>query len=450
MFPLYDDYLYSTHIMTDLTGAPLADSLADSVDDAYPIIIGHYPSLTSDVTMIAGGPSSIFLSPIQPHSTHLRPHSYSEPCYLSRRGLGIVGAESDYSDEESGQKTYMTYSDYEQDLSVHLEPPTTTSQLRRSHSMYIALAGQRMYSPATVSPTLSHMSFDGQESAVPLSADSPSFNLADSEQAVPLGWDMSVPPGQMLVQPAEPSMIPQHQASPHVQSGMIEYSLINGPESPIMHMVFGEQQPASLPEAQSSMMATDPSSHPVMIISSPPYSPQQYSSLLPPPHSTSIHVDRALQRATPPQENQDVDRNGRRRRVYTKTQFTCSHCPRKFSITDIEIYCRHVVENNIQREFKCPERTCPWHTIGFQRKLEKDRHYTRKHGVPQYECRFWAGPGKEMFEGAGVCTTRWHADAGNRTRHERSIHGYYVATQRGRASSLDEVEMVKVDKNMKR
>ncbi|KAK9477339.1 hypothetical protein V1514DRAFT_334151 [Lipomyces japonicus] len=141
----------------------------------------------------------------------------------------------------------------------------------------------------------------------------------------------------------------------------------------------------------------------------------------------------------------DVDRNGRRRRVYKKTQFTCSHCPQKFLISDMHTYCQHVIENNIQREFKCPESSCPWSIIGFQRKLEKDRHFTRKHGVPKYECRFWAGPGKEKFSGSKICTTQWHADSGNRTRHERSVHGYYVATQRGKSSSEFSTDMIKVD-----
>ncbi|KAK9459076.1 uncharacterized protein V1516DRAFT_616024, partial [Lipomyces oligophaga] len=143
----------------------------------------------------------------------------------------------------------------------------------------------------------------------------------------------------------------------------------------------------------------------------------------------------------------NIDRNGRRRRVYTKTQFTCSHCPRKFSVTELSLYCKHVQENKIQREFKCPETSCPWHIIGFQRKLERDRHFTRKHGVPLYECRFWAGKGKEKFPGSKVCTTQWHADSGNRTRHERTVHGYYVATQRGgKSSSLEDVKIVPVDK----
>ncbi|KAK7204555.1 hypothetical protein BZA70DRAFT_281108 [Myxozyma melibiosi] len=144
-----------------------------------------------------------------------------------------------------------------------------------------------------------------------------------------------------------------------------------------------------------------------------------------------------------------VDYNGRRRRIYTKTQFACNHCPRKFSIKDMDEYARHVEEFNIQREFKCPEPSCPWAKIGFQRKLEKDRHFTRKHGVPKYECRFWAGPGKEKFPGAKVCTTQWHADSGNRTRHEKSVHGYFVKTHRGRASLLEEVEMIKIPRRVR-
>ncbi|KAK9360000.1 hypothetical protein V1504DRAFT_393316 [Lipomyces starkeyi] len=244
-----------------------------------------------------------------------------------------------------------------------------------------------------------------------------------------------------------------------MQLGMMDFPLIIpnqpfsapqiDPQSSLMPMMFANQRPSSLPGTAVQPLTAAQVSHPVTIISTTPYLPTTTM----PSHSSPAGTDRTTQGAsmtTRPTQNHDIDRNGRRRRVYTKTQFTCSHCPRKFSITDIEVYCRHVVENNIQREFKCLEPTCPWHTIGFQRKLEKDRHYTRKHGVPQYECRFWAGPRKEIFEGAGVCTTRWHADAGNRTRHERNVHGYYIATQRGRLSSLDEAEMVKVDKVVRR
>ncbi|KAK9384620.1 hypothetical protein V1515DRAFT_641081 [Lipomyces mesembrius] len=171
-----------------------------------------------------------------------------------------------------------------------------------------------------------------------------------------------------------------------MQLGMMDYPLIipNQPLSPtqidpqssLMPMTFRNQMQSSLPGTAVHPLTAAQVSHPVTIIPTTPYFPTSTV----PSHSSS---------------NQGIDRNGRRRRVY----------------------CRHVL-------------TCPWHIIGFQRKLERDRHHTPKHGVPQYECRFWAGSGKEIFEGAG---------------HERNVHGYYIATQRGRYSSLDEAEMVKVE-----
>ncbi|KAK9317231.1 hypothetical protein V1522DRAFT_403068 [Lipomyces starkeyi] len=439
MFQIYDELLNNADVMTgNFTTGAHAD---DSVNVAYPIGAEHLP-----------------VTPMQPYSTYLRPHSYSEPSYLSRY---TPAAESDYSeisDDEFGQTTYMSYSDYEQDLSVQLELPTTTCQLRRSHSMYVARAAQPMYSPTpvSVSPTPSQTSFDGQGIVAEISDQSQPVNVADVGQDI--AWDI-VPFEQMPVSPGQPALIHQELVSPRMQLGLMDYPLLIpnqpfsapqiDPQSSLMPMMFANQRQSSLPGTTVQPLTAAQASHPVTIISTTPCLPTTTMRS----HFSSAGTDRTTQGAsmtTRPTQNHDIDRNGRRRRVYTKTQFTCSHCPRKFSITDIEVYCRHVVENTIQREFKCLEPTCPWHIIGFQRKLERDRHYTRKHGVPQYECRFWAGPRKEIFEGAGVCTTRWHADAGNRTRHERNVHGYYIATQRGRLSSLDEAERVKVDKVVRR
>ncbi|KAK9352111.1 hypothetical protein V1523DRAFT_414907 [Lipomyces doorenjongii] len=443
MFQIYDESFDNTDAMTgNIAAGALAD---DSVNVAYRIGAGH-----SDVSIVLPESPSTFFTAMQPYSTYLRPHSYSEPSYLSRYKPAAESDYSEVSEDEFGHTPYMSYSDYEQDLSVQLEPPTTTSQLRRSHSMYIARAAQPMYSPTpvSVSPTFSQTSLDGQDIVAETSDESQSVNVADVGQGI--AWNINVPFEQLFVS--------QALASP--QLGMMDYPFIIpnqafsatqiDQQSSLMPTTFGNQRQPSLPGTAVPPFTAAQVSHPVTIISTTPYP----STTTVPSHSSSAGADRTRQGAasmtTRPRRNQDIDRNGRRRRVYTKTQFTCSHCPRKFSITNIEVYCRHVVENNIQREFKCHEPTCPWHIIGFQRKLERDRHYTRKHGVPQYECRFWAGPGKEIFKGAGVCTTRWHADAGNRTRHERNVHGYYIATQRGHLSSLDEAEMVKVDKVVRR
>ncbi|KAK9234671.1 hypothetical protein V1525DRAFT_349749 [Lipomyces kononenkoae] len=246
-----------------------------------------------------------------------------------------------------------------------------------------------------------------------------------------------------------------------MQSGITGYPLIvpnypvsthqTDPQSSLTSSMFGNQQEAPRPGiiAHRFPWVAPQAPSPVQALAAT-YVHDQDSSATLGSHISPASVERTtnvVPKTVPRIRIQDIDRNGRRRRVYTKTQFTCSHCPRKFSITNLETYCRHVAENNIQREFKCTEPTCAWSIIGFQRKLERDRHYTRKHGIPEYECRFWAGPGKEIFEGAGVCTTRWHTDAGNRARHERNVHGYYIPTQRGQVSAWDEDHLVKIYKD---
>ncbi|KAK9475519.1 uncharacterized protein V1510DRAFT_409469 [Dipodascopsis tothii] len=191
-----------------------------------------------------------------------------------------------------------------------------------------------------------------------------------------------------------------------------------------------------------------------------PRTPHEFGSQYTAPHAIPHHVHNDNHGAATNADLTDdyddgstLDSNGRRRRVYKKTQYTCSHCPLVFSITSMDKYCEHVIQYNVSREFKCTVASCPWSIVGFQRKLERDRHYARKHGKPSYECRFWGGEGKEKFLGAGVCTTQWHADSGNRSRHEKTVHGYYVPTHRGRgksSSSLDEMAMVQVKRRRKK
>lgn len=124
-----------------------------------------------------------------------------------------------------------------------------------------------------------------------------------------------------------------------------------------------------------------------------------------------------------------LDFNGRRLRKWKNRRYQCSHCDLSFYDEDLDEYARHVEEVErlqgtaaTRRKYKCAEPSCPWHKIGFFRKLEARKHYSRKHGIPEFECRFWAGENKEKFPGCGVCTSRWHADSGNRIRHEQAIH----------------------------
>lgn len=125
-----------------------------------------------------------------------------------------------------------------------------------------------------------------------------------------------------------------------------------------------------------------------------------------------------------------LDCNGRKPRQWRNRKYRCSHCDLQFYDRDLDKYAAHIehVEATEHpdasgRRFKCPEQSCPWSKIGFARKLEQVKHHTRKHGNPTFECRFWAPDGAEKFPGACVCTTHWHADSGNRLRHERAVHG---------------------------
>ena len=125
-----------------------------------------------------------------------------------------------------------------------------------------------------------------------------------------------------------------------------------------------------------------------------------------------------------------LDCNGRKPRQWRNRKYRCSHCDLQFYDRDLDKYAAHIEHIEMTehpdasgRRFKCPESSCPWSKIGFARKLEQVKHHTRKHGNPTFECRFWAPDGAEKFPGACVCTTHWHADSGNRLRHERAVHG---------------------------
>lgn len=156
----------------------------------------------------------------------------------------------------------------------------------------------------------------------------------------------------------------------------------------------------------------------------------------------------SAQRANSP-DGVQLDCNGRKPRQWRNRKYKCSHCSLVFFDRDLALYAAHIEkveqmhkssrssssttgqpsanskksDSGSGRKFKCPEASCPWSRIGFVRKLEQQKHFTRKHGNPSFECRFWSPDGREKFPGCRACTTHWHADSGNRLRHERAVHG---------------------------
>ncbi|KAA8915737.1 hypothetical protein TRICI_002119 [Trichomonascus ciferrii] len=147
-------------------------------------------------------------------------------------------------------------------------------------------------------------------------------------------------------------------------------------------------------------------------------------------YSNSSSNSTALSSSMPTPPAVGLDYNGRKPRKWRNRKYKCSHCGISFLDQDLHLYAQHIEEIEKEkggiavskRKYKCAHPSCPWHKIGFVRKLEAQKHYVRKHGVPQFECRFWSENG-EKYPGCGVCTTRWHADSGNRSRHEHAIHG---------------------------
>lgn len=152
------------------------------------------------------------------------------------------------------------------------------------------------------------------------------------------------------------------------------------------------------------------------------------------PVQTAAPLSDASTAATPI-DGPPLDHNGRPPRKFTKRRYTCSHCEEVFHHTHIEDYAEHIDAAEAElgvaavgRVFKCEIATCPWHRIGFTRKLERKRHMDRKHEPPRYQCRYWMAAaavagGRERLTGAGRCSSRWHADIGSRRRHETSVHG---------------------------
>lgn len=148
--------------------------------------------------------------------------------------------------------------------------------------------------------------------------------------------------------------------------------------------------------------------------------------------STSTHTTTPASSSSSPSSSRKakLDRNGRKQRIWTKRTYKCNHCELVFPHADLSEFASHISSlekvhgvDKIGRKFKCLCHDCEWHHIGFVRKLEREKHFKRKHGNPDIQCRYWAGKGKEAFKGAKPCTTRWHTDCGNRRRHEIAVHG---------------------------
>lgn len=143
-------------------------------------------------------------------------------------------------------------------------------------------------------------------------------------------------------------------------------------------------------------------------------------------HNSSISSESSFSSSKPIQ----LDRNGRKPRVWRKRTYKCNHCNLVFPHADLASFAKHIRDleysfgvETICRKYKCTEKSCEWHYIGFTRKLEREKHFKRRHGRPDIQCSYWAGEGKEAFPGAKPCSTRWHTDCGNKRRHEIAVHG---------------------------
>lgn len=146
-------------------------------------------------------------------------------------------------------------------------------------------------------------------------------------------------------------------------------------------------------------------------------------------HSPSPSSDSSSQN-TSQRKSPRLDRNGRKPRVWKNRKYKCNHCNSIFHHADLASFAKHIREWErklgvaaVSRKYKCDDENCEWRYIGFTRKLERDKHFKRKHGHPDIECPFWTNNGQELFPGARVCTTHWHTDSGNRRRHEIAVHG---------------------------
>lgn len=160
--------------------------------------------------------------------------------------------------------------------------------------------------------------------------------------------------------------------------------------------------------------------------------------------ASSMGYCRKLQQPEEEAMNVQLDYNGRKPRQWRNRKYRCSHCNLTFYDRELASYADHIMQverdhGSSGRRFKCTEPTCHWSKIGFVRKLEQQKHFIRKHGSPTFECRFWSPNGKEKYKGYRVCTTHWHADSGNRLRHERAVHRTVWS------ESLDRMEHLKTD-----
>lgn len=235
-------------------------------------------------------------------------------------------------------------------------------------------------------------------------------------------------PGEMLsFSPTDPPFLSEQ------QSGTRSVSPLNADRSMPPWVAYPEAFPrassrsSSVHSRQSMSRGRVSHSGSISKLSSSSYN--NLNSLINNPPAPSINPDGTVQ----------YDCNGRKPRKWKNRKYKCSHCNLVFYDRDLDLYAKHIKKvetathdddphaptgtNASGRRFKCPDTNCPWHLIGFVRKLEQQKHHNRKHSNPTFECRFWQPNGMELFPGSGPCTTRWHADSGNRLRHERAVHG---------------------------
>ncbi|KAK9383249.1 uncharacterized protein V2V93DRAFT_364651 [Kockiozyma suomiensis] len=95
--------------------------------------------------------------------------------------------------------------------------------------------------------------------------------------------------------------------------------------------------------------------------------------------------------------------------------YRCRHCTQLFASSgDLKTHVLTLPDDSVSRRpYKCANKDCDWHVIGFHRNNDCTRHFRQVHGVREFVCR---------WQGARECRTHRFVTAWLRNRHERTVH----------------------------